>query len=116
MSDQKPRDVVPAPDGIFNNLANRVKLIFRLLADPRVNPILKLLPIGTLLYLLVPDLAPGPFDDALVIWIGGTLFVELCPPEVVEEHLNDLNRTIPGQWRDVDDDDEVIDTEYRDLE
>jgi hypothetical protein len=30
------------------------------------------------------------------------LFVELCPPDVVEEHLAAITRVIPGQWRDAD--------------
>jgi uncharacterized membrane protein YkvA (DUF1232 family) len=71
----------------------RLKLILRLLADNRVNPMLKLLPIGSIVYLVVPDLVPGPIDDAAVIWLATYLFVELCPPEVVQEHLEALNAT-----------------------
>ena len=71
--------------------------------DPRVNPMLKLLPIGSLLYMIIPDLAPGPIDDAAIIWIGAYLFVELCPPAVVEEHRRDLESIIEGQFREVPD-------------
>jgi len=115
-NEKKSRDI-SSPGGIFSGISNQVKLIIRLMADRRVSPLIKLLPIGSLAYLLAPDLAPGPIDDALVIWLGTTLFVELCPPEVVKEHLDDIKRTIPGEWRDKKDDgEEIIDTEFRDLE
>jgi uncharacterized membrane protein YkvA (DUF1232 family) len=56
---------------------------------------LKLLPIGSLVYLVVPvDILPvNPVDDALVIWLATYLFVELCPPDVVQEHLEELKAT-----------------------
>ena len=54
---------------------------------------LKLLPIGSMVYLVLPDIAPGPIDDAAVIWMATYLFVELCPPNVVQEHLDALNAT-----------------------
>jgi hypothetical protein len=79
--------------GFFHDLTLRIKLILRLIGDSRVNPLLKLLPIGSLVYLVVPDIAPGPIDDAAVIWLATYLFVELCPPEVVQEHLEALNAT-----------------------
>lgn len=90
MSEQKSRKIISGQGGVFNDLATRVKLIFRLLADPRVNPLIKLLPVGALIYLIVPDLIIGPVDDALVIWLGSFLFVELCPPGIVQEHLEAL--------------------------
>jgi len=54
---------------------------------------LKLMPIGSVIYLLWPIDVPGPIDDALVIWLASYLFVELCPPNVVQEHLDALNAT-----------------------
>ncbi len=83
----------PPKSGFFQDLTLRIKLIMRLLGDGRVNPLLKLLPIGSLVYLVVPDIAPGPIDDAAVIWLATYLFVELCPPHVVQEHLEALNAT-----------------------
>ena len=80
MSENNDRKVVPSSGGVFNDLAIRIKLILRLMGDPRVNPLIKLLPIGAVLYLLFPDIAPGPIDDVAVIWLGSFLFVELCPP------------------------------------
>jgi hypothetical protein len=79
--------------GFFQDLTLRFKLILRLLGDPRVSPLIKILPIGSLLYFVIPDIAPGPIDDAAVIWLATYLFVELCPPDVVQEHLEALKAT-----------------------
>ncbi len=98
MHESPNRNIQRAPNsGFFWELSARIKLILRLLADSRVNPLLKLLPIASLAYLLVPDLAPGPVDDALIIWLGAYLFVELCPPNVVEEHLKKIRTSVVSQ-------------------
>lgn len=94
MADKTNRKLtLPQKSGFFQDLILRIKLIMRLVGDGRVNPLLKLLPIGSLVYLIVPDIAPGPIDDAAVIWLATYLFVELCPPDVVQEHLEGLNAT-----------------------
>ena len=94
MSEKSDRKIVlPQSGGFFKDLTLRLKLILRLLGDGRVNPLLKILPIGSLVYLVMPDIAPGPIDDAAVIWLATYLFVELCPPGVVQEHLEALNAT-----------------------
>ena len=108
--------------GFFQDLILRVKLILRLMGDKRVNFFLKLLPVGALIYLVSPiDLIPGAvlpvigaLDDAVVLWLGATLFVALCPDEVVQEHTNALQKVVPGAWRDVPEqagNDVIIDTE-----
>ena len=82
------------PDrGVVQDLSIRLKLIVRLMTDRRVSPLLKLLPIGSLVYFLVPDLAVGPIDDAAIIGLAAYLFVELCPPDVVQEHLEEIVKT-----------------------
>jgi hypothetical protein len=94
MSDKNNRKIMlPQNGGFFQDLTLRLKLILRLLGDGRVNPLLKILPIGSLVYLVIPDIAPGPIDDAAVIWLATYLFVELCPPAVVQEHLEAINAT-----------------------
>ncbi len=109
MSEHKNRKIIPESGGVFNNLATRIKLVFKLLTDPRVNPLLKLLPVGALIYLIVPDLIVGPVDDALVVWLGSFLFVELCPPGIVQEHLEALGLVASGApTRPGEADDEVI--------
>ena len=98
MTNKGKRTIIPANSGVFHDLANQIKLILRLMADQRVSPLLKLLPIGSLVYLLFPDLVPGPIDDALVVGMGTYMFVELCPPNIVQEHRDALKRVVPGQW------------------
>jgi hypothetical protein len=97
----KNKKIVPVDGGFFRDIANQIKLIFRLIADPRVHPLVKLLPIGSLIYLAFPDFFPlNPVDDALIVGLGTYLFVELCPPEVVQEHKDALKQVVPGSWKD----------------
>jgi hypothetical protein len=114
MANKKPRTIIPGGGGFFGELSIRAKLIIRLFRDRRVNIFLKLLPVGALVYLFMPDF-PGPFDDAAVIWLGTYLFVELCPPEVVQEHLNDLHRVIPGKFVN-NTPSEVVDADFKIVE
>lgn len=111
--------------GFFQDLVLRIKLILRLIGDRRVNFLLKLLPIAAAIYVISPvDLIPGAvfpvigaLDDAVVIWLGTTLFVTLCPDDVVQEHTNTLQKVVTGTWRDAPQQDEVgeiIDTEASD--
>jgi len=97
----KNKRIVPQDGGFFRDAANQVRLILRLLADPRVHPLLKLLPIGSLIYLIFPDFLPlNPIDDALVLGLGTYMFVELCPPDVVQEHKDALKQVVSGSWKD----------------
>jgi len=116
MPDTKKSPITAYKGGFFSDLANRLKLVLRLLGDRRVSPLLKALPVGSLIYLVVPDIVPGPIDDAAVIWLGLYLFVELCPVEVVEEHMRAITGTLPGQWQDPQDtsEEEIIDAEFKD--
>lgn len=116
------RTIIPRSSGFFQDLTNRFRLISRLLMDSRVNPLIKILPVATLAYVVWPiDLLPvNPVDDALVIWIGTTLFVELCPPNVVQEHLQSLNPSpIAGQRQGTASsaqEGEIVDGEFFDTE
>jgi len=95
--------------GFIQNLIFQFKLIWRLMKDNRVSILLKLLPVGALIYLVSPvDLLPGvafpvigALDDAVVVWLGATLFVSLCPEEVVQEHTDALQKVLTGTWQDV---------------
>ena len=94
MPDKSNRKITfPQSGGFGQGVVLRLKLILRLLGDSRVSPLLKLLPIGSIAYFVIPDIAPGPIDDAAVIWLATYLFVELCPPDVVQEHLDELGAT-----------------------
>ncbi len=100
--DKKSKHSVQASlkNGLFEDLAERIKLILHLIRDKRINPLLKLIPIASLLYLIVPDLAPGPIDDAILIWLGAYLFVDLCSQDIVDEHLKTIRRTFQSQYND----------------
>lgn len=119
MTDQKKsRSITPYGGGLFQELSTRGKLILRLLRDGRVNPLLKLLPISTIAYLIIPDLIPFVIDDAAIIWLGTYMFVELCPPAVVQEHMDELKGVIPGSVIDLDESTQrpdVIDGQYREV-
>jgi uncharacterized membrane protein YkvA (DUF1232 family) len=96
--------------GFFQDLIQRIKLIGRLLGDKRVNFFLKILPVASVIYLVSPiDFAPGlalpiigALDDAAILWLGTSLFVSLCPEEVVQEHLAVLNKVVDSSWRDAE--------------
>ncbi|MEJ2550319.1 MAG: hypothetical protein P8Z42_09080 [Anaerolineales bacterium] len=104
MSDPEPRRRSGSnSSSFFDGLSMRIRLILRLMRDPRINPILKLLPIGALLYLVIPEPIVGPIDDAFLLWLGTTLFVELCPQQIVQEHWAELTSVIDAEWHEVKD-------------
>jgi len=117
MSRNNDQNIIPGKKtGIWDGLSNYFKLIARLMTDRRVNPILKVLPIGTLVYLAIPDLVPFVIDDALVIWLGTYLFIELCPPDVVAEYRDALESGGSAKTEPTSNEGEavgeVIDAEY----
>jgi uncharacterized membrane protein YkvA (DUF1232 family) len=79
------------------HLPSFLKLFLRLVKDPRVNLAPKLVILGALAYLvlptdLVPDFVPGlgHADDVAVVLAGLKLFLRLCPPAVVQEHVKSI--------------------------
>ena len=117
MTDKKTTEIiVPQQGGVVRNMVNQLKLIFRLLGDKRVSFLAKLVPLGAFAYLLMPaDLAPnvvlpviGMVDDAAILWLGTYIFTELCPPEVVTEHMKALAGNMGANDADGDD---VVDGE-----
>jgi uncharacterized membrane protein YkvA (DUF1232 family) len=107
--------------GVFQGFTNRLRLIARLMADRRVNPLIKLIPVGALIYLVVPtDLMPLlPFDDAAVLWLGSFLFVEMCPQDVVREHTLAIEQAGASILNDEPEPDapqpDVIDAEFHEV-
>jgi uncharacterized membrane protein YkvA (DUF1232 family) len=107
--------LVHAQGGAMRGFVRRIKLIGRLMADSRVSIILKVLPLASLGYLFLPaDLIPVvPFvsalDDAAILWIGSTLFVELCPDDVVKEHMQTLESNLD------DTPDDIVDVDATDV-
>ncbi len=117
MADKKTRTItVPKQKGVIRDFVSNLKLIFRLMGDKRVSPWVKLIPIGALVYWISPvDLLMGipgidAVDDAAVLWIGSTLFIELCPRNVVDEHRKQIDSNVqdtPGE--------EIVDAESTDV-
>jgi uncharacterized membrane protein YkvA (DUF1232 family) len=119
MAEKKPKNiVVPQGGGTLHELVMRLKLIVRLMGDTRVSPFLKLLPIASLVYLVSPvDLVmaiPGvsALDDMAIVSLGAYLFVEFCPPDVVQEHMKQLT----GSTKATDDNDEIVDAQATDID
>ena len=120
MTDQFNSRKISSEDGNFlKDMMLRGKLILRLMNDNRVNGLVKLLPVGSLLYLILPiDLIPGGLvtiigaaDDVAVMWFGFTLFLELCPADIVDEHISLLTgRVTPTE------DGDIVDGEVVELE
>lgn len=109
------RDImIPPQGGIIRDFILRVKLIVRLIGDRRVNPWLKIIPVAGLVYLVSPiDIIPdimlpviGELDDAAILWLTNYLFIELCPPAIVQEHVKALNANTSAT-----DDDDVVDAD-----
>jgi len=103
MADKKSGNLMlPPSGGMLRGLINQMKLVTRLMADRRVNFLIKLLPVASLVYFFWPvDALFGPLDDAAIIWIGSTLFVELCPPNVVREIRAELESNLEDDGGDV---------------
>ena len=96
MSENKEPKSITQYDGNFLQVfGERIRLILRLMADGRVNLLLKLLPLGSLAYAIWPIDIPTPIDDVALIMFANYMFLEMCPPEVVEEHLERLRKS-PG--------------------
>lgn len=119
MPEKKPSNLmIPSQGGVLRDIVLRIKLILRLMGDRRVNFLLKLLPIASLVYLFMPlDLVSGitlpvigALDDAAVLWLGSYLFLELAPPQVVQEHMKQLSSNL-----ETPQDDEVVEGETTDV-
>ncbi len=95
-----------------------MQLVWRLILDPRVSALPKLIMPLVAIYLLSPiDLIPegfllffGMVDDLAVLFFGTKLFINLCPPDVVAEHRRALgggpeftgDEYVDGSYRVVD--------------
>lgn len=117
MAEKKTSNItVVQQGGVVRNVLNQLKLIFRLMGDRRVSIFAKLVPIGALIYLVSPIDAIsipiiGVVDDAALLWLGSYIFTELCPPEVVAEHM----QALAGNMNDGDIQEDVVDAEATDV-
>lgn len=109
--------------GLLTEIARNARLVWRLISDPRVATLTKLIVPGlAAAYLLwpadlLPDILPalGQLDDLAIIALAVKLFLDLCPAEIVRQHREDLIRgTVsrpPDQGKG-----EVVDAEYHVVE
>ncbi|MBI2861304.1 MAG: DUF1232 domain-containing protein, partial [Chloroflexi bacterium] len=100
----------------------RLRLIWRLLHDPRVpGPIKLIIPAGVLYALWPLDLIPafipvlGQLDDLLVLIIAASIFFRLCSQALIREHTATLlgKRPDNSKPQDSDSDANTIEGRYR---
>ncbi len=115
MSNQKP-DKITVNSGVFNEIIVRTKLILRLMGDSRVNLFLKILPVASVVYVFNPIDIPGPLDDLALFSLGIYAFVELCPPAVVQEHLDRLHGIDPDMGQKENAPEDIIDAEFKEMD
>lgn len=118
MSKQTPAP--GSPGSFFQGISDQIRLVWFLMLDKRISPLLKLIPFGSLLYLISPFDLPTPIDDLGVLWGFAYLFIELCPDEIVAEHKAAIEKTVVAQWKEDNrhqgfDDTQVEDAEFEDL-
>ncbi len=119
MTNKKHDDlVISYGGGVLRDLVLRFKLIVRLMGDKRVNPFIKLLPMASLAYLIFPfdliSVVPGvsALDDVAIVSLGAYMFIEFCPPDVVQEHMQNLTSNMDA----VAGHEEIVDAEAVDLD
>ena len=120
----KKKSIIPSKNGgLIQDFVRHIKLIWLLIQDKRINIFLKILPFASLVYLVSPiDMLPGmvvpvvgALDDAAIIWIGTSLFISLCPEDIVNEHTLSLEKTLSGTWKNEQGEEEIVDAEARDI-
>ena len=94
---KEKREIQPVSLGFVADVLRQIRLAWRLLLDSRVPLWLKTIVPASLLYLVSPlDFLPdvmvglGQLDDLAVLILGIKLFIELCPPAIVREHMQEL--------------------------
>ena len=110
------KNINPNKLGFVSEIAVKTKLVIRLMKDRRINPLLKLLPFAGFLYLVFPDFLIGPIDDAAILFAGSYLFLEVCPQNIVQEHLQALLAERELDIKKVNEKDDIIDGEFHDLD
>lgn len=112
---QTNKPVVTSPNALAQ-FVRTLRLVWRLLKEPRVSLFPKLIPVAALVYVLSPiDLLPdfilglGQLDDFGILLLGIALFLELCPKEIVAEH----RRALDAEWTASHPNENVIDGSYR---
>jgi uncharacterized membrane protein YkvA (DUF1232 family) len=122
MNKPAPSSELQERAGLVGGLVKQARLVWRLLKDRRVPSWVKLIPVAGLIYLLspidlLPDMLPGlgEVDDVMIILLALKAFVDLSPPGIVREHLEDLLGR-HGQTQGANESTPYIDASYRVLD
>jgi len=93
--DEEPQSIAKATNFFANGFyefTQQFRMVWRLLLDGRVPVLTKLIPLLAALYVISPvDLVPdlvlgfGQLDDLVVFLLGLRLFIDVCPPDLVQE-------------------------------
>lgn len=115
---KNPKDLKsPRDSAFFRGIADHFKLVWALWTDPRVSPLLKILPLGSIIYLVSPlDMVIPVIDDVGVMWFFTYLFIELAPEDIVEEHRRNIVHTVYREWKETKDDVEFSEEDIQDAE
>ena len=78
--------------GFISDVILKIRLVMKLLQDDRIDVWLKAIPAICLIYLIVPiDLLIGPIDDAVVLYFGMDIFINMCPQDIVNGYISEFN-------------------------
>ena len=122
--DRRPMEAPNGDEGAIlawlRDAVRQLRLAWRLFLDKRVPLWTKVVPPVALAYVLspidilsdVPPMGINQLDDLAVLLLGVKLFIELAPPDIVREHLQDLGARTE-EWRVVDEEDApVVEARY----
>ncbi|PKN88688.1 MAG: hypothetical protein CVU46_00330 [Chloroflexi bacterium HGW-Chloroflexi-8] len=110
------RNINPIKFKFLSDFVLQVRLVLRLIKDKRINPFLKIIPFAGLVYFIFPDILIGPIDDAALILGGSYLFLELCPAEIVAEHMQQLRLEGSKKKDKTSEEENIIDAEFHDVD
>jgi uncharacterized membrane protein YkvA (DUF1232 family) len=103
---------------LFRTLFTHARLAFRLLREPRVATLMKVVPLLAVAYVLspldfIPDVIPfvGEVDDLGIVLLAIEGFLRLCPDDALTFHRKAIEEG--RRYSPMGDGDRVIDAEWR---
>ena len=110
MSNERKPVISPQNVGAVTQMLRTLRLVWRLLADSRVPIFPKLIILAAAIYVISPvDLIPdlilglGQLDDLGVAMLAIGVFIQLCPPALVDEHRRAIAAESGGTTKPPDD-------------
>jgi uncharacterized membrane protein YkvA (DUF1232 family) len=103
--------------GLLRTLLSHARVAVRLIRDPAVPVLAKILPVAAILYVvspldLIPDVLPivGQLDDLTFLIVALEGFLKICPAAIVAHHRDGIARGVPFSPMAAPD---IIDAEWR---